>query len=210
MKRLLKNIHSDVRLSAIFYGVISSLMATVLWSYSWSILTWAGSYSFGWLKGFVDSRYAKAATLESTNYSYFLMIIFFVVIVIGWLEISGRIKKKLKENKQSNPPEEKPLNINSDTPSWASKVFLLVRVMVLFYLLNGLLYIAGEVTVLNVILDFKQHMRIITPYISQEKKDMMISSWSQMRGVDDYNKVYEELLSVAKDNNLTLYRNRTY
>lgn len=39
MKNFLKNIHEDIRLSAIFCGVTSSLATTPLWNYSWATLT---------------------------------------------------------------------------------------------------------------------------------------------------------------------------
>lgn len=209
MKKFIDKIHSDVRLSAIFYGVISSLAATALWTYSWAVLTVAGEYSFGLLVGFIDSRYAKAATLEPTNYSYFIIAFLFIIVAIGWFEISERIKKELKSK-----PEPEPINIesgdNEEMPSWIPKAFLAVRLIVLFYLFNGLLFIAGEVVVINAISDFKQHVRIINPYISNEEKEVIISQWSQMRNLEDYNKVYEGLISVAKENDLKLYKNRSY
>jgi len=208
MKNLLNKIHSDVRLSAIFYGVISSLLASVLWNYSWSILTWLGEYSFGLLERFVDSRFTKAATLEPTNYSYLLIALLFIVIAIGWFEISGRIKRNINERLEDLEVTDQP--DNNEIPRWVPKAFLAVRVMVVLYLLSGLLFITGEVIVLNAISDFNQHIRIITPYITVEEKDMLLSNWSQMRGLGDYNKIYDELLKIAKENNLTLYNNKTY
>jgi hypothetical protein len=210
MKELLNKIHSDVRLSAIFYGVLSSLAATVLWNYSWAVLTWLGGYSFGLLEGFVDSRFTKAATLEPTNYSYLLIALLFIVIAIGWFEISGRIKKDLNERLGNPEGAEKPDNNNNEIPRWVPKAFFAVRMMILFYLLSGLLFITGEVIVLNAISDFNQHIRIITPYVTEEEKDMVLSKWSQIRGLEDYNNIYGELLKIAKENNLTLYKNKTY
>ncbi|HEY0922737.1 hypothetical protein [Rheinheimera pacifica] len=210
MKNILNKIHSDVRLSTPFYGVISSLFATALWNYSWSALTWLGDYSFGLLKGFIDSRFVKAATLESTNYSYFLIILIFIVIGIGWFEISARVKNNLKSTQDNTKVDGQSDSSKIDIPIWAPKAFLAIRMIVSLFLLSGLLFIAGEVTVLNAINDFKQHVRIITPYVTREQKDMIISNWSQMRSLEDYNKVYEKLLTVAEENNLKLYKNRAY
>ena len=72
------------------------------------------------------------------------------------------------------------------------------------------MFIVGETIVLNNIGDFKQHIRIITPYISEAQKNELISEWSQMRNVEDYNKLYEELLSISKKNEITLYKNQRY
>lgn len=207
IKFITDKIHSDFRLTAIFYGAIGSLLATAIWTYSPSLLSWLGEYTFGLLKNFIDSRYVKAATLEPSNYSYFILLILFVIIVIGWLEISSRIKNDLV----NNPKEKKDNNKKSEPiPKWVPKAFLGVRVLIGFYLFYGLLFIAGESTVLNSITDFKQHIRIIEPYITPEKKSKLVSQWSQMRSLKDYNAVYEELLKIAKEKNIKLYRNKQY
>lgn len=211
MKKILNKIHSDVRLSAIFYGVTSSLVATTLWNYSWLFLNFVGEYSFGFLQGFVDSRYAKAATLEITNYSFFMIAISFIVMAIGWFEISKKIKKDFNRKQEDCEDKDISKERSENIPHWvAQKVFLIMRIIISIFLLNGLLFITGEVIVLNAISDFKQHLRIVTPYLDDKEKDLIISDWSQMRNLDDYNEVYKVLLEVAKENKLKLYRNRTY
>lgn len=211
MKKILNKIHSDVRLSAIFYGVTSSLVATTLWNYSWLFLNFVGEYSFGFLQGFVDSRYAKAATLEITNYSFFMIAISFIVMAIGWFEISKKIKKDFNRKQEDCEDKDISKERSENIPHWvAQKVFLIMRIIISIFLLNGLLFITGEVIVLNAISDFKQHLRIVTPYLDDKEKDLIISDWSQMRSLDDYNEVYKVLLEVAKENKLKLYRNRTY
>ena len=209
MKELWEKIHSDNRMATVFYGAIGSLLASAIIKYSPSALALVGEYTFGLLAKFIDSRYTKAATLEPTNYSYFLLALIFVVIVIAWMEISGVVKKNLdglpvsEVEKSKNNPITKP-------PKWVPKTFFAARILVWFYLGWGLLYVAGESTVLNAVTDFKQHVRIVSPYIEPEEKDLLISEWSQMRGVEEYNEIYKKLIEIAKEHDLTLYRNRQH
>lgn len=209
MKEFWKRLHSDNRVAAVFYGAIGSLLASAIIKYSPSALAVVGEYTFGFLANFIDSRYAKAATLEPTNYSYFLLALIFVVIVIAWMEISGAIKKKLSE-RSSQVVEEPKNNVIAKPPKWVPAAFVGIRVFVWFYLAWGLLYVAGESTVLNAMTDFKQHVRIVSPYIEPGEKDLLLSEWSQMRGVEDYNNIYKKLSEISKDNGLTLYRNRQH
>ncbi len=88
--------------------------------------------------------------------------------------------------------------------------YFFIQFVIPLYILYGLVQISGEVIVLNAITDFKQHILIITPYIEKEEKEKLLSQWSQMRSIDDYNKVYERLVAVAKEHNLKLYKNRMY
>jgi hypothetical protein len=208
MKELWKKIHSDTRLAAVFYGAIGSLLASAIIKYTPLLLSWLGGNAFGLLTKFIDSRYAKAATLETTNYSYFLLVLIFVLIVVAWVEISGTIKRDLgapvkEEKKKTKEP-------NKETPKWVSKYFLGVRIFIWFYLAWGLLYIAGESMVLNAVTDFKQHVRIVSPYIDPKEKDMLVSEWSQMRSLDDYNGVYKKMIEISEEHELTLYRNGIY
>jgi hypothetical protein len=209
MKEFWRRLHSDNRIAAVFYGAIGSLLASAIVKYSPSVLAVVGEYTFGFLTKFIDSRYAKAATLEPTNYSYFLLALIFVVIVIAWMEISGTVKKSLSE-KSAQEVEEPKNNDNAQPPKWVPAAFFGIRILVWFYLAWGLLYVAGESTVLNATTDFKQHVRIVSPYIESKEKDLLLSEWSQMRGIDDYNNIYKKLIEISKENELTLYRNRQY
>ena len=209
MKEFWRRLHSDNRIAAVFYGAIGSLLASAIIKYSPSALAVVGEYTFGFLTKFIDSRYAKAATLEPTNYSYFLLALIFVVIVIAWMEISGALKKSLS-GKSAQEVEEPKNKDNKQPPKWVPAAFLVIRMLTWFYLAWGLLYVAGESTVLNATTDFKQHVRIVSPYIESKEKDLLLSEWSQMRGIEDYNNIYKKLIEISKENDLTLYRNRQY
>ncbi|GJC04537.1 hypothetical protein ACSZNV_10520 [Aeromonas hydrophila] len=197
-------IDSNPKVSLIFY----SMLTMAIWENSSFVLSWLGKSSLNYFINFIDSLYVKAATLEPTNYSYFIILTIFVGLVIGWIEVSGKITKNLKveeRSKKLNEPEEaKP------TPSWAPKAFTLVKTVIYTYLMYGLLIIAGESTVLNTITDFNQHIRILTPYMTENERKLIISEWSQMRSSKDHQKIYDKLIAVADKNDIKLYRNHHY
>jgi cell division protein FtsL len=128
------------------------------------------------------------------------------------MEISSKIKKNLKKptiqtiftEKESI---EKP---NPENSKWVPKAFLGFRIIIWLHLSWGFLYVVGEATVLNAITDFKQHIRIVAPYIESKEKDLLISDWSQMRKLDDYNDIYKKLIEIAKENDLKLYKNKQH
>lgn len=197
-------IDSNAKLSLIFY----SMVTMAIWENSSFVLSWLGKSSLNYFINFIDSRYVKAATLEPTDYSYSIILTIFVGLVVGWFEISGKITKSIKVEEHSikiNESEE-----SKTTPSWVPKVFTLVKTVIYTYLMYGLLIIAGESTILNSITDFNQHIRILTPYMTENERELIISEWSQMRSSKDYQKIYDKLVAVADKNEIKLYRNNHY
>ena len=205
---MFKKIDSNPKTAAIVYGTVSSILASAIWQFAPSFNDWLSASSISVLVNFVNARYARAATLEGVNYSFFVLTAVFVALVVLWIEISSRIKKRFfsDEAQKKDKVQEK-----NEPPSWQKKIiYFMIQFWIPLYLFYGLIQISGEVIVLNAITDFKQHMLIVAPYISKDEKDKLFSQWSQMRSLDDYNKIYERLKVVAKINNLRLYRNRMY
>lgn len=200
---MFNKIETSPKASAIFYGVVSSIIASAIFSGAPFLWDWLTASTLGVLIDFVNGCYIRAATLEAVNYSFFVLTAMFVVFVVLCFEILGRIKKKLYEKEAETEKK--------DLPLWMKKgVYIFFQTITIPSILYGLIQISGEVIVLNTITDFKQHMLIVTPYIEREEKDMLLSQWSQIRTMDDYNKVYERLIDVANKNNLKLYKNRMY
>lgn len=200
---MFKKIETSPKASAIFYGSVSSIIASAILGGAPFLWDWLTASTLGVLIDFVNGCYIRAATLEAVNYSFFVLTAMFVVFVVLCFEILGRIKKKLFEKEAETEKK--------DLPLWMKKgVYIFFQTITIPSILYGLIQISGEVIVLNTITDFKQHMLIVTPYIEREDKDMLLSQWSQIRTMDDYNKVYERLIDVANKNNLKLYKNRMY
>lgn len=208
MKELWNKFKQDKRLEMVFYGATGSLVATAIGKYSPEILSFLGEYTYGLLENFIDSRYLKAAGLEPTNYSFLILSLIFIIVCIAWFEISGKVTNALSK-KDDNLDENEITKNNNEPSKWVPASFFFAKTFIYSYLAWGLLLILGEVMILNSITNFKQHIRIVTPYISQSEKDMLMSEWSQMQGLNDYNIVYEKLIEIAKENDLKLHK-RSY
>lgn len=201
---MFKKIDTNPKAFAIFYGAVGSILASVIWAFAPSFGDWLATSTLGVLIDFINARYIRAATLEPVNYSFFVLTAVFVVFAVLWFEIAGRVKKSLFGAPDDEPEKKEP-------PAWMKKIaYFFIQFVIPLYFLYGLIQISGEVIVLNAITDFKQHILIVTPYIEKEEKEKLLSQWSQMRSIDDYNKIYERLVAVAKEHNLKLYKNRMY
>lgn len=202
---MFKKIDTNPKAFAIFYGAVGSILASVIWAFAPSLGDWLSNSTLGVLVDFVNARYIRAATLEPVNYSFFVLTAVLVVFAVLWSEIAGKIKKSLLGAGAESEPERK------EPSPWMKKfAYVFIQFAVPLYILYGFAQISGEVIVLNAITDFKQHVLIVTPYIEMEEKEKLLSQWSQMRSIDDYNKVYERLVVVANEHNLKLYKNHMY
>jgi len=57
---------------------------------------------------------------------------------------------------------------------------------------------------------FNQRLDIVTPYIQQHDRDLLVSHYRLIRNYDDYKQVLVRLDSIARVHNLSLPRNKVY
>lgn len=205
MKVFWTKLEKNPRFFTFFWGALGSFAVWLIVEYSGSILLYLGTGALGFLTDYIDSRYARAAVLQSTTYSYFILSLIFVIVAVGWGEISSKISASLK-----GPKEEKDENEVRPIPKWVPYGFLFAKLLVWYYLLLALLFLAGESIVLNATSDFKQHVRVVAPYISDQEEEVILSEWSQMDSLEDYNSIYKKLISIAKEHELVLKSNQNY
>ncbi|MEM6247405.1 hypothetical protein [Shewanella vaxholmensis] len=62
----------------------------------------------------------------------------------------------------------------------------------------------------EVVTSFDQHIKIVTPYISEKEKQIIVSKFSMMNGESDFKSLYAELDKIASENKLVLPKNKTY
>ena len=189
------------RLSTIFDSVIGALFVTLIVEIGIFpvLLSWIKNSTWSVLVTMVDDRYQAASSLQPPLYSFYTLAIISLIACVFWALLVEQIlqeifiKEKERKNERQTP---------SDKMLKSIMGFFIISISGL--LLYMLMKIAGQVITLNAITDFNQHMRIIKPYISNEDYDKHLSNWSQMESLGDYNKVYEPIMKVANENNLTL------
>lgn len=57
---------------------------------------------------------------------------------------------------------------------------------------------------------FEQHIKIITPLITTEIRDKIRSDFSSMESQKDYEKIVRYMNDIAKDNNISLPKNKLH
>ncbi|MCD4502143.1 hypothetical protein [Chromobacterium vaccinii] len=205
---MLKKIDSNPKAFAIIYGAVGSIAASAIWLLAPLLGSWLATSSWDVLVRYINHRYEAAATLEPVNYSFFVLTVIFVVVAILWFETAGRLKKMLYH---ANEPKPTSIEEAREPSKFAKAIsYGLIQFVVPLYLLYALVQISGQVITLNAITDFKQHMRILAPYITAGDSAQLYSKWSQMRTTDDYDAIYKHLSEVAKAHSLHLPRNHTY
>lgn len=205
MKEFWDKLERNPRFFTFFWGALGSFAVWLIVEYSGAALLYLGTGALGFLTDYIDSRYARAAVLQNTTYSYFILSLIFVVVAVAWSEISSKIASSFKK-----PKEKKPNIENKPIPKWVPYAFLFARLWVWFCLLIALLFLAGESVVLNASSDFKQHLRIVAPYITDQEEELILSEWSQMNSLDDYNDIYKKILPITKEHELVLRRNKNF
>lgn len=205
MREFWTKLENNPRFFTFFWGALGSFAVWLIVEYSGEVLLLLGTGAWGFITEYIDSRYERAAVLQGATYSYFILSLLFVVAAIAWGEISSKLTASFKvaDNEESRE-EVKP------TPKWVPFALLFTKLVVWFYLLWALLFLAGESIVLNATSDFKQHIRIVAPYINEQEEELLLSEWSQMDSLEDYNNIYKKLGTTAEDNQLMLKRNLNY
>lgn len=151
---------------------------------------------------FSDDFYSKISHLELMDYSFYWISIICICIsiAVGRIGISGLFSLVKKE---------KTTEVTSKTKESVSKkvIFFLFCI---FICLFGTLFVSTKFYQLSLISSFKQHLRVIAPYISEQEEEELLSKWSLMKNSNDYKAVYADLENIAKQNNILLPSNKIY
>jgi len=191
---------------SITIGIISSILFLYLFQ---PILDFIGEnlinlFSYTGAK-YSDDFYSKLSHLELLDFSFYWIAIVFGIIGVsaGKIFIKGFISLFKKEEVLAEE--------DSDNLKTKTKVQ-----QIIFYCLNLLIsifmifFLSTKIYQLKLITSFKQHMKIVAPYISEQAEEELYSQWSLMNKAKDYTTVYQQLNSIASQNKITLPENKIY
>jgi|GEM_PF-3656262 len=153
---------------------------------------------------FLDSLY-KDVAWGRTDYS---LLIFSTPCLICLGLLTGFLFPSLKKN--INEGKLKDVNNSVGTDIFDSPSFIrFKRSMFTTAIIFTVLYLF-DVVACNIkytaIMNFEQNIKILTPYISSNEKDLIISKFASMQSYQDYKSINEQLEKVAKENNIALPR----
>jgi hypothetical protein len=188
---------------SIYIGILSS--AIFLYFFQ-PILDFVGSKLLILMENtaskFSDDFYSKIAHLELMDFSFYWIALIFISIgfSFGLIGVSGYIRLIKKKSQ----PKEKTAHEDSLLKKVVSYAFcLLVFVF-------SLLFISTKFYQLSLISSFKQHVRILAPYISDQEEEVIYANWSLMKNAGDYRNIYISLSETAQNNKVKLPNNKIY
>ncbi|PPC76965.1 hypothetical protein C4K68_12685 [Pokkaliibacter plantistimulans] len=147
------------------------------------------------VSGLVDSLYQKSALGVAKDPSlavYALIIGFITAFPVAMIRIF--FQKKSNDDK----PRE------NSKRSGIMLIPIAILPLMLFYQMWTMMFQYEVVT------SFDQHIKIVTPYISEKEKQFIVSKFSMMNGESDFKSVYAELDKIASENKLVLPKNKIY
>ncbi len=87
-------------------------------------------------------------------------------------------------------------------------LMLLMKIFASFILLISVFSMVLSDVKLRTILTFEQQIKIITPFVDQHEKDVLISDFSRMQSSTDFEKIQNSIDSIARENKITLPKTR--
>ena len=192
-------------------GVISGIVASAFFIYFIQpILDFLVTFFFAASNyigsTYIDGIYQKAAHLETYDFSFIFPAsiagVFSIILITtsALLLFAPFVSSKDKVTKDKE-------RASKDIPKSASFIAGLLFFIIGIY---GASDVASNYVQLSAVSSFKQHLRIIAPYITSDEEEMLISKWSLMKSQNDYYFINSQLESVALKNNIELPVNRLY
>jgi len=151
---------------------------------------------------FSDDFHSKISHLELMDYSFYWISLIFICIgvAMGRIGVSGLFGLTQKEKVAEDTSKTK--------ESTSKKVMFYLFCIIISLSLT--FFISTKFYQLSLISSFKQHVRIIAPYISEQEEEVLISKWSLMKNSHDYEDINAALDKIAKQNNIILPSNKIY
>lgn len=180
-------------------GVMASIIASAVFIYFLDPILRSMArflvyfYSFFGTK-YIDRIYAQAAQLETINYAFILLIAFASLCCLTVLTRSTIAILRAFSTASDQPTKEHEWVRNvpkSKALSKGSAIMLLG--ITLCILLWVIAIMAGNWMQLSLTGSFRQHIRIVAPYIDTQQEKQLMSNWSRMRTQAEYRAIYERL-----------------
>jgi hypothetical protein len=193
-------------------GVISGLVATILFIYFLQpIIDWASTQIINLSRlvssSYIDRLYMQSAHLETQNYSFWLVAFLLIAMVTPIIAFSLlRLVPKSVFSNIAEMRRTKAANNNGSSTFYS----VLSSVLGIIFSIYLIVVLSGNYMQLSAITSFKQHLRIIAPYINETKNKEILSQWSLMKSEGDYIEIYKIINKIADENRIELPENAIY
>jgi hypothetical protein len=187
-------------------GVASSIVASIIFIYLldplFSLLWRIIHHSAGSARqALIDKLFEQAALGEARDPAFVVMLFMITIIIfvpLGAIATSALQGLRARDSKGS---EEK-----GHSRLWEA----LFIVSAILFLITGIEIMWSHWFQLTVTTSFCQHMKAVSPYISEQEEEALESEWTQMRTEQDYRHLYLKLSRIASTNKVRLPENIAY
>ncbi|KGJ91942.1 hypothetical protein [Colwellia psychrerythraea] len=188
-------------------AIVVGLITTVVFLYILQpILEFTGSavliVSSYLSSAYVDIFFTQIAHLEIRDFGFFFYTIMYGLLI--GLSI-GLIFSKWKRYEKSQSKENAEISASAKLRKKITSTIILSCLLIF-----GLVQVSTKTYQLSLISSFKQHLRIIAPYIDDQTEELLLSEWSLINSNEDYDSIYFKINNIAKKHKLELPDNSIY
>jgi len=193
----------------IVYGVTSSLFASLLFLYFLDpILKFVGylvlNVGASIFESYIDRLVRQASLMSGPDPAFSVLLL--LIGTTWFLSIIATLYMVFKESKRLSSIKLKTSKILDNKKFFNSIVIILSIGLTI----TSFMLIFGTAHQKKIITSFDQHLVAIAPYTTEQNIISLKSRFAQMESRADYNKIYAELETIAKKNNVKLLDNYVY
>ena len=198
MKKLLEKINRN--------SLLAGIIGTILFMYFLQpILEFIGNsivVFYRWFSQSLYNRVFEEMAIGKPDYDFIIML-FINGIIVG-IAFGAFMSALFPRKRKTEKTEKKKKQQEEKTEPVKRKNSILKKVFLGIFFLSILFFTSLSYVKHMHIQSFEQKLRIITPYTETLKKDKLISDFSRMKTCDDYQKIMNDIQTIADKNNIEL------
>ncbi len=211
MKQIIEKINKNALLAGVF--------STILFIYFLEpILGFLGRTLILFFRSISQTLYDRLfqeIALGKPEYGYILVqiinIIFFNILLLIVIRPINRKKREVASSGETKE-ENKEIVVIDEATKIKRRINFLYTVKfisIITIIIFGITWVMSDIK-LKTIQSFEQQIKIITPYIDQHTKELLISDFSRMKNSSDFDRIKNTIISIAEKNSITLPKTRNH
>jgi ABC-type multidrug transport system permease subunit len=180
-------------------SIISNLVVAILFAIFFqniatSISQFIANLIGSFYRGYIDGLYDQAAQSPTDFLLYFLftIVVLMPAMVTAMIAITSVISSKLLSS----------VEIKRISRQGTYIIALYLAAPLSFAIL--LLFISGPLVSITANAKFQRRLMALSPAISQQEKNEILGKWAMMKSQADYEKIMDDIKSIAENHGLKL------
>jgi hypothetical protein len=200
-------------------AIIISVISTIICIYFVEpVISFLGNLGLYIVKAISDTLYNRLfeeIALGKPDYAFTLVVSMFALLTTPILFVAIGLwtrKRRSEDNVDLDVATEEAVESprEQQTIEKGRNRFLLLRLLLVIVFLLGLgQMILGDIKI-KTIQTFEQRIRILTPYMTQDEKDRIISDFARMKTFGDFDKIDKRLNQIADTSKIELPKTRNH